>query len=214
MAEVRIRVRRDERWQIFAVPASPRATVANALGAIIRNPTTVEGAEVEPVVWASWCTHPVCGVCTMRIQGVARSACGTPLEVARRGEITLEPLAGFPVRRDLWVDRSRMRRDFERLQVGAGFGPLDDAARCTRCGACLDACPEVRRGGGFIGPAAVAVSAARELAPPQLDALLAPDGVAACSHAGACEVVCPEGIALEDFIGRAAVSARRWWRRR
>ena len=220
MAEIAIVVRRQDgptapsRQDIFAVPASPRATVADALGAIAADPRTVDGRQVTPMVGASWCTHPVCGVCTMRIDGRPRPACMTPLSDARRGRMTLEPLRAFPVRCDLWVDRSRLRRDFAQLQAGAGFGPMNDASRCTRCGACLDVCPEVRRDGGFVGPAAIAVAASRRLAPPQLEALLAPNGVAACSHAAACEVVCPEGIAVEDHLGDAARAAVRWWRRR
>lgn len=218
MADVRIVVLRQEgaerRLDAFAVPASPRATVADALHAIALDPRTIDGREVSPVVWASWCTHPACGVCTMRIDGRPRPACMTLLAEARRGRMLLEPLASFPVRRDLWVDRSRMRRDFLRLQAGAGFGPLAEASRCTRCGACVDACPQTGREGGFLGPAAIAVAASRRLAPPQLDALLAPEGFAACSHAGACEAVCPEAIAIEDHLGVAARAATGWWRRR
>ena len=142
------------RWEVRAVPPDA-VTVADALAAH------------PEITWDDRCTWPSCGTCMMVIAGRARPACST--SIARvadgKGVVTLAPLGGLVLRRDLWVDRERL------LDGIASMSPwLDEPAeppqrepfapfaRCTRCGACLDACPEVRAGGPFVGAAAFGLS--------------------------------------------------------
>jgi succinate dehydrogenase / fumarate reductase iron-sulfur subunit len=221
---VTVRVRRQPgrgapaHWEVFSIARQPAMTVADVLEAIAAEPLTTDGVSVAPVAWASACTWPACGVCAMVINGRARPACATPVaEVApRRKRLELAPLAGFPVRRDLWVDRSRLRRDAQRLAAGTSDDVGDAAAamapfeRCTRCGACLDACPETRARGRFAGPYAFgAAYAARLGGGGDRLALLAPGGIAECGHAQNCVEVCPEAVPLGEALGEGARWATR-----
>jgi succinate dehydrogenase / fumarate reductase iron-sulfur subunit len=165
----------------------------------------------------------------MRIDGRARQACTTlvdPLLLAKRAAvIEVAPLAKLPVLRDLVVDRSRLRTDLERVRawveldaassrgssVGPGLAPDDPAPGCSACGACLDACPEVHPGSGFVGAATIhgarlALEAAKATEGQRavLDALAGPGRVAECGRARNCVEVCPAGLRLDESIGAAA----------
>lgn len=227
-----VRVRRQDgpsaapRWERFRLPWTPDATIADllhTLGASL-TPQLADGSATTPLSWPSECSWPSCGVCTVAINGRAAPACGTrvgALEATRTSHtLTLAPLDAFPVIRDLVVDRSRMRRDAARAEAftdEAGSAPPDAAARlfarCTRCGACLDACPETHQGSPFLGPQALGAVHATRLsrgAPLPLP-LLGAGGIADCGHAQNCVEVCPERIPLDVAIQSAARAAPRRW---
>ena len=193
------------RWESRAAPVDA-VTVADALMAH------------RDVAWDDRCTWPSCGTCMMVIAGRARPACSTPLrEVAdRKGVVRLTPLGGFQLRRDLWVERESLLEGIADLspwidEPGTTPEPSGAFSRCTRCGACLDACPEARLGGWFVGAAAIALSHdARHLQrdDPRLDAVIN-GGIAECGGAHACVDVCPEGLPLDDALREASIQATR-----
>lgn len=221
MSETTLKILRQEgpdrpetrRWDVRAV-AVDAVTVADALAAH------------PDVAWDDRCTWPSCGTCTMVIAGRARPACSTPLArvVDGKGVITLAPLGGVALRRDLWVDRDGLIEGIASMspwveeEIDASErAPFATFTRCTRCGACLDACPEVRPGGSFLGAAAFGLShEARvfERDDRGLDALIA-GGIAECGGANACVDVCPEGLPLDEALREASAQAtrhalRRW----
>jgi len=216
-APIIIRIRRQNgddrgsrRWESFELTRRTWLTVADALDAI--------DADIS---WASECEWPACGVCTMVINGRAQPACATRVrDVAPRGKpLVLEPLGGFPIVRDLWVDRGRMRRDATRLRAWpephAPGAALELSARlpftlCTRCGACLDACPETHQAASFAGPAAFGLYHAATLHGAAANpALLDAGGIADCGHALNCVEVCPESIPLDDALAQASQDTTR-----
>jgi succinate dehydrogenase / fumarate reductase iron-sulfur subunit len=229
--------RATRRWERFAIDKARARTVADLLDAIAADPRTVQGDITSPVVWDAACTWPSCGVCTMLIDGAARPACGTLVdEVVRRGVVVLEPLAKFPLIRDLMVDRQSLR---ERATRAASFAEprAEDRAegraaaierwalmRCSECGACLEACPEAAPARRYVGPAAIALGLEASLrrpdhAPKRLVAMLAKGGIDDCGLAQNCVAVCPERVPLDDalFATARAVSRHlfgRLWRRR
>jgi succinate dehydrogenase / fumarate reductase iron-sulfur subunit len=234
---IHLRVRRQDdpeaprRWESFAIDRGDHATIADLLHAINRDPRTAQGERVAPIAWASSCAFPICGGCAMQINGRAALACKTRIDDAasRRGLVSLAPLDKFPLERDLWVDLGRMRRD--RLRLRAWHAPIEVAAesapsralrlaleRCTSCGACLEACPEVRRGAPFVGPAAIAASRAADLASPEgreprLEALMQPGGIDDCGRAENCIHVCPEAVPLGDALAASSRDVTRRWLR-
>lgn len=165
---IRVRVLRCEgpgkpsRWETFAVKVDRGANVISVLQQIAADPTTVDGKKSTPVVWDSGCLEEVCGACTMLINGKTRQSCSCLMDeyAPREGdEITLEPMTKFPVIRDLWVDRSRLFRNLERVKAWVpidgtyflGSGPREKPAtqetryklsECMSCGCCLEACPQ------------------------------------------------------------------------
>ena len=229
---LRIDVRRQDgpglpaRWESYRRDARALTTVADLLDALTREPKTADGKRVAPIVWASACTFPLCGGCAMLINGVADLACATPLsEAGKKGRITLAPLSKFQVRRDLWVDRSRMAADAAQLvawhdpdvePAGRVGGKRSALSRCTECGCCVEACPETGAERPFVGAAALAAAYnAAQLAPSptRTRALLTPGGIDDCGRAENCLNVCPEAIPLDEAIGACARDASRlWWR--
>jgi len=171
------------------------------------------------------CAHGVCGSDAMRINGVERLACKTIIrDVAGEGAtITVEPLRGMTVERDLMVyqagffSKYRSVKPFlipaapapekEYRQTPAERSRFDGPTKCILCGACHSACPVAAvENPEFVGPAAL-VQAARFVfdnrdkgAGERLDALGSPDGARACENHFDCTRVCPRGIKVTKTI--------------
>ncbi len=153
---------KPSRWESFKVPVETGSNVISCLRWIAANPVTTDGRKTTPVVWDSGCLEEVCGACTMVINGRVRQSCSCLIDeyAPEEGDtMTLEPMAKFPVVRDLWVDRERM---FHALRRVKGWVPIDGTynlgpgpkespeqqqtryvlSECMTCGCCLDACPQ------------------------------------------------------------------------
>jgi succinate dehydrogenase / fumarate reductase iron-sulfur subunit len=230
MAEkVLFRIRRQEasggpsRLEEFEVRWRCGLTVIGALMDIRRNPVNRAGARVAPVAWDANCLEEVCGACAMRINGRVRQACSALVEDLER-PILLEPLAKFPVVRDLVVDRARLFEGFRQVKgwipiegpQDAGAAPLEApgaaAARhalstCIACGACDEACPQFHERSTFVGAAALNQAYLMNLHPTaglhrdeRLAAVVAPGGIQCCGNAQVCVEVCPKEIPLTTSI--------------
>lgn len=231
---VRLKIRRQDgpdqkdtrRWEEFAVPYQPHMNVISALMEIQKNPKTIGGKTVAPVVWDCSCLEEVCGACTMNINGRVRQACSALIDqLAPKGEtIVLEPMNKFPLVRDLAVDRQRMFDDLKRVRAwietdgtyDLGAGPRESAeaqeeryplSRCMTCGCCLEACPQFGPGLPFMGAFAMNQVRLFNAHPTgamqkniRLDAVMGPGGIADCGKAQNCAEVCPKEIPLVDSI--------------
>jgi succinate dehydrogenase / fumarate reductase iron-sulfur subunit len=219
-----------KRWEEFDVEWHPRMNVISALMEVQRNPVTVDGTKVAPVVWESSCLEEVCGACTMIINGRVRQSCTALIDqVSPNGEpITLEPMTKFPLVRDLIVDRSRMFHDLQKVKAWItldgshelGPGPRQapenqeeayPLSRCMTCGCCLEACPQVNDSSKFIGPAAINQVRLFNLHPSgkmhateRLESVMGDGGVADCGKAQNCVEVCPKEIPLVDSIAQVS----------
>ncbi|MCE2453976.1 MAG: succinate dehydrogenase/fumarate reductase iron-sulfur subunit, partial [Nitrospinae bacterium] len=114
---VRVRIRRggaagdpDERFDEFQVETGPRMTVLDALVA-------VQSAQEPALSFRYSCRVGMCGTCALKVNGRPAWACRTRLE-GLGDEITLEPLANFPVLSDLAVDMSPF---FEKMKRARGW---------------------------------------------------------------------------------------------
>jgi succinate dehydrogenase / fumarate reductase iron-sulfur subunit len=213
------------RFEEFEVEPTPGATLATALFTIQANPVTLDGKRVAPVAFESACRGDGCGACVLLVNGQARSACRTPLEAPKRGAIRIEPLSKLPLVRDLIVDKSALdatlleRRAWlapESVPTGSEVVAKLDA--CSRCGACLEACPEWGAGSHFVGAAVLGeVHRLDQLEPERglerRRALMAPGGIADCAGARNCVEVCPEGLPLFDSILELNHQTTRHWLR-
>ncbi len=215
-----------KRWEEFDVAWHPRMNVISALMEIQKNPRTLDGKTVAPVVWEASCLEEVCGSCTMLVNGRVRQACSALIDQVAPdgGTITLAPMTKFPLVRDLVVDRSRMFEDLKTVKAWIdldgshelGPGPRQSPenqeeayplSRCMTCGCCLEACPQVNGHSSFIGPAALNQVRLFNLHPSgrlhakeRLEAVMGEGGVADCGKAQNCVEVCPKEIPLVDSI--------------
>ncbi len=231
---VHLRVKRQDsqelpetkRWEEFKVPYLPQMNVISALQQVQKDPKTVEGKAVAPVVWEASCLEEVCGACTMIINGRVRQACSALVDqLAPNGEaITVEPMTKFPLVRDLVVDRSRMFEDMKRVHAwididgthDLGPGPRESAeqqeeryplSRCMTCGCCVEACPQYGQTSKFVGPFAINLVRLFNMHPSgelhknvRLESVMDEGGIQDCGKSQNCVEVCPKEIPLVDSI--------------
>jgi len=168
---IRVRVQRQDGpgkepyWQLFEITYEREMNVISVLQKVAAKGQTVDGKKVSPVAWDCGCLEEVCGSCTMVINGRVRQSCSALVDhllVENPDEIVLEPMAKFPVVRDLMVDRQRLFRSLQRVKAWVpvdsyyDLGPGERIARsdqerayplsqCMSCGCCLDACPQFNK---------------------------------------------------------------------
>lgn len=169
------------------------------------------------------CAHGVCGSDAMRINAKNRLACATlikDLNPART--ITVEPIAGLPVLKDLIVDMEPFFASYreilpflmttgptperERLQSPEERQRFDDTTKCIMCAACTTACPVFWTDGQYFGPQAI-VGAHRFIFDSRdegqwerLEILNDKAGVWKCRTAFNCTEACPRGIEVTKAI--------------
>jgi succinate dehydrogenase/fumarate reductase iron-sulfur protein len=161
------------------------------------------------------CHHSVCGACGMRVNGVEKLTCITPVRevAANGGRIKIEPLRYFPVVSDLVVDVAEF---FTRLESAnlSQVVPLTEAPStlstsiakdknnspllermvdCIECGMCISACPVPAVNNDYLGPAVLAAIQHQGLErnPGLLEMADNQDGVWRCHSAHECTAVCP-----------------------
>jgi succinate dehydrogenase iron-sulfur subunit len=168
------------------------------------------------------CAHGVCGSDAMLINGQNGLACKLLLKNLG-SKITIEPMRGFRVIKDLLVDMEaffdkyrRMKPYFiahspepekERLQSSEERQKYDDTTKCILCGACTTSCPSFWANPDYVGPAAI-VNAHRfifdsrdEGKEERLGVLNLNEGVWRCRTIFNCVEACPRGINVTRAIG-------------
>jgi succinate dehydrogenase / fumarate reductase iron-sulfur subunit len=190
----------------------------------------VHGRNTTPVVWDCNCLEEVCGACTMVVNGRVCQSCSQLVDnlIAQAGEdvITLEPMSKFPVVRDLWVDRSRMFKNLQRIKGwvpidgthGLGAGPTESPAqqderynlsRCITCGCCLEACPQFLKDNNFVGAQIFGQTlyfnshkTGATLADERLEVMEGAGGITDCGQAQNCVKACPKELPLVEAIAK------------
>jgi succinate dehydrogenase / fumarate reductase iron-sulfur subunit len=195
----------------------------------------------EPVYFDHDCREGICGMCSLYINGrphgpgTAVTTCQLHLRKFNDGDtITVEPWrsAGFPVIRDLTVDRQAYDKIMQAggfISVNTGGAPdantipiskenvemAMDAAACIGCGACAAAC----KNGSAMLFVAAKVSQLALLPQGQVEtarrakAMLAKMdelGFGNCTNTQACEIECPKGISVAHIarLNREYLSAK------
>jgi len=170
------------------------------------------------------CAHGVCGSDAMRINGRNRLACHRLIrDEIQKGQITIEPLLGLRVIKDLIVDMEPFFAHYrsimpylindtdpgprERLQSPEDRARFDDTTKCILCAACTTSCPSFWARGEYVGPAAI-VQAHRFIfdsrdqgAAERLEVLSDANGVWRCRTVFNCTEACPRGIEVTKAIG-------------
>jgi succinate dehydrogenase / fumarate reductase iron-sulfur subunit len=172
------------------------------------------------------CAHGICGSDAMRVNGRNMLACKTLVkDVVTNGAITVEPILGLPVQKDLIVDMEPFFAHYraimpylvnneglpadgkERLQTVEDRERFDDTTKCILCACCTTSCPSFWARGDYVGPAAI-VQAHRfifdtrdQAAQERLEVLSDTDGIWRCRTAFNCTEACPRGIQVTKAIG-------------
>lgn len=171
----------------------------------------------DPATHDMNCAAGWCGRCTVMVDGVPRLACWTKAEKGKT--YTVEPLRGFPVIKDLVVDKSAVYQKYvdanvaiqsakpitklDAFEPGLYWDTLQKFNVCRECMCCYAACPKTNGGltDLFVGPGAMMQIAMRHLDPrDEADRAwqAAFSGVFECDLCGECSSVCPATI---DLVG-------------
>jgi succinate dehydrogenase / fumarate reductase iron-sulfur subunit len=214
-------------FEEYAAPEIPEDASFLEMLDIVNDRLTLE--DHEPITFEHDCREGICGACGVMINGVPHgpqsgtATCQLHMRKFSDGDvITVEPwrAAGFPIIKDLMVDRSA----FDRIVEAGGYITIDtgsapdanlipvpyeaaeaamDAAACIGCGACVAACPN----------SAAQLFTAAKLAHLNLLPQGQPERFArtaamvdtmesffgSCTNHGECESACPKQISI-DFI--------------
>ena len=210
---IKIRRQQDARsapyWQSFQWDVDPDMTVSALLDRLNYTDDLfdIEGNPAPRIRWECSCSQKMCGACAMVINGRPRLACATFMREIKGDTLVLEPLSKFPVIADLIVDRSRIEQNLKEAQMylgkykkqkGKEFPQLYAAAKCLKCGLCLEVCPNYNRGENFFGALfandAYLLAAQSEDRSREIREEYAKHFAAGCSKSLSCVEVCPAGI--------------------
>ena len=214
-------------FETYAMPGVSEDMSFLELFDVLNDKLVMEG--VEPVAFDHDCREGICGSCAMMIDGRAHgpekgtATCQLHLRKLKDGAvITVEPwrAAGFPIIKDLAVDRSA----FDRIVEAGGYitAPTGaardaneilvpkeaadaamDAAACIGCGACVAACPN-SAAQLFTAAKYSHLSLLPQGQPERFTRVVAmveemEQFFGSCTNHGECEQACPKEISI-DFI--------------
>ncbi len=203
-------------YDIFTVEADPHDRVLDLL-------EYVRGDVDTTLTFRKSCAHGICGSDAMRINGRNYLACKVLVKDLAVGEITVEPLLGLKVIKDLLVDMDPFLAHYreivpylingdpppdgkERLQSPEQRERFDDTTKCILCAACTTSCPVFWSDGRYVGPAAI-VNAHRFIfdsrdqgAAQRLEVMNEQFGVWRCRTVFNCTEACPRDIKITQAI--------------
>lgn len=203
-------------YDTFTVDAEPTDRVLDLL-------EYIKGYHDGTLAFRRSCAHGICGSDAMRINGVNRLACKVLVKDLGNSKITVEPLLGFKVLKDMIVDMEPFFEHYrsmlpylindnpapnrERLQSPEERERYDDTTKCILCAACTTSCPSYWANDRYVGPAAI-VAAHRFIfdsrdqgAAERLRILNDEFGVYRCHTIFNCTEACPRDIEVTRAIG-------------
>lgn len=170
------------------------------------------------------CQHGICGSDAMLINGRNRLACKTLVrDVAKDGgTITIEPIRGLKVEKDLLVDMEPFFDAYkavmpyfihesafpakEQYQSEEDAEKMAHSSNCILCACCTTSCPIFWVNGSYMGPAAIVqahrfIFDSRDQATAQrLGIMNQNTGVWRCRTAYNCTEACPREIPITQLI--------------
>ena len=221
--EVRLRLlrfnpERDEQphFENYTVQAEPMERLLDCLH-------KVSWYQDSTLAFRRSCGHGICGSDAMVINGVNALACKVLVKDLKQ-PITVEPIRGLPVTKDLVVDMEPFFAGYravkpwlipdpdekepqrERLQSPEARERFDDTTKCILCAACTTSCPIFWADKEYVGPAAI-VNAHRFIfdsrdagGNERLEILSSRGGAFKCRTAFNCSDACPRGIKVTQAI--------------
>ena len=199
------------RRQTYTVPYSDDMVVLDALNHIKSN---LDGS--LSYRWS--CRMGICGSCGMMVNGEPKLTCAAFLRDYHPRRVVVEPLANFPIIRDLVVDIDTFLHKLgsvkpwivkqdpqplgggEHLMVTTQLDEFRQYSLCINCMLCYSACPVFGHTPEFLGPAAIALARRYDLDPrdqgaaDRAEVVRSSEGIWECSFVGECSAVCPKGV--------------------
>jgi succinate dehydrogenase / fumarate reductase iron-sulfur subunit len=221
--EVQLRILRfnperdtDSHFEAYVVDAEPMERLLDCLHKI-------KWYQDSSLALRRSCAHGICGSDAMVVNGVNALACKLLVKDLKQ-PVTVEPIRGLPLIKDLVVDMEpffagykavqpwlitdpdEREPDRERIQSPEERSRYDDTTKCILCAACTTSCPIFWADKEYVGPAAI-VNAHRFIfdsrdagARQRLEILSKKDGAYKCRTVFNCTEACPRGIKVTQAI--------------
>lgn len=183
------------------------------------------------------CRMGVCGSCGMMVNGTPRLTCSAFLREFYPHPVRVEPLASFPIERDLvvsldsfmeklqsvspWLIRKagqeKALAEGEYRQTPAELAKYKQFSMCINCLLCYSACPVTALDPEFIGPAAIALGMRYNMdsrdqgSAQRREVISSHDGIWQCTFVGECSVVCPKHVDPAAAIQQAKLDSTIDW---
>lgn len=219
-------------WEEFKLKAPHQEmTVRSLLKQIQINPVNHRGEKTRPVLWEESCLEESCGSCSMLINSKPAQICSLKLSELE-SHITLEPLSKFPVIRDLIVDRSSYRKEYQSIQNEAPFDGFyikrknfelknksyslyqEEMWDCIHCGLCLEVCPQWANTNSFMGPYSLSQKSktvSSTLSHKDFKVLTKNAGIDLCKNVQNCNKTCPKNLPLLEGLAHLKKKASRFF---
>ncbi len=156
MAEINLRIFRFDpenpkpvpHYQTYTIETKPGMTVLQALFDVLDN-------QDGTLAFRYSCRWAICGSCAVSLNGKCGLACETQIS-NYKGTLTIEPLPGFDVIKDLVVDlepffgnyrkikpylMSQASPEKENIQMQEQVNLMQPHVRCILCAVCESSCP-------------------------------------------------------------------------
>ncbi len=217
----------EPHWQRYSVPWHHEWVVLDALNHVKDN--------IDPTLSYRWsCRMAVCGSCGMMINGEPKLACKAFMrEYANL--IRVEPLAHFPIERDLVTVVDDFMAKLARVkpylipkqdkpvdggeyrQTPAELKRFKQYTLCINCMLCYSACPEYGLIPQFIGPAAITLAHRYNLdsrdggRQQRQEEIATGEGVWECMFVGACSEACPKQVDPAGALQQVKIASTIDW---
>ena len=220
----------EPRFQRYEVPFREDWVVLDALNYI--------KDEIDGTLSYRWsCRMGVCGSRGMMVNGEPKLTCAAFLKDYTPNPIRVEPLANFPVLRDLIINlddfiqklgevkawllpkEPKPISEGEYLQTPAQLAQYKQFTLCINCMLCYAACPVYGLEPKFIGPAAIALAHRYNLDSrdggfqQRAEAIFSHEGIWECTFVGECSRVCPKHVDPAGAIQQEKVASTLDWYR-
>ncbi|MCP4697299.1 MAG: succinate dehydrogenase/fumarate reductase iron-sulfur subunit [Gammaproteobacteria bacterium] len=216
-------------FQTYTVPCEDDWVVLDALNYIKDN--------LDQTLSYRWSCHmAVCGSCGMVVNGEPKLSCKAFLrDYDPVGKIRVEPLANFPIERDLVVDiddfiwkltcakpylipkEEKPISEGEYLQSPGQLKRYQQYTQCINCLVCYSACPQYDIAPEFLGPAVLALAHRYNLdsrdggRDQRQEVAASHDGVWECTFVGACSEACPKHVDPAAAIQQTKIASTVDW---
>lgn len=210
------------RYDSFELRVAKGMTVLDCLQAI-------KDAQDGTLAFRRSCRSAICGSCAMNINGKNDLACHLQVSSLRGTRVTIAPLPGYPVIRDLvvdleefyqslrkvlpWLVRKSPFPDRELTQSPSERDTIDNAVNCILCGSCSSSCPSFWFNTRYLAPAAL-LKAYRfifdsrdEGKGERLACVDSRDGIWRCRTIFNCEEACPKSLRPNEAIAALKIKA-------
>lgn len=205
---------RSPRWQEFIIAMEPTERLLDGL---LKIKDSMDGS----LTFRRSCAHGICGSCAIKINGINRLPCQTLIKDVTE-HVVLEPLAAYPVIKDLAVDmkpffgkneqvlpyliNDEPPPERERLQDPEDQEKIVQAITCIMCGSCTSSCPSYWANKEYLGPSAM-LKAFRFIfdtrdraADSRLAKIIQANGLWRCHSIYNCVETCPKDIDITRHL--------------